>query len=69
VRAFSVEEKQLRAQVDHGATALPVILAVLDGYRVPVISATISRPSLDDVYLQYVGHSYDHSGTTVGGPR
>ena len=69
MQMLSVTDKQLRAQVDRGATALPAILVVLDNYEVPVVSATITRPSLEDVYLKYVGHSYQHSGHVSGGPR
>ncbi|MFC4910162.1 ATP-binding cassette domain-containing protein [Actinomadura gamaensis] len=69
VRTFTAAGDRFRAQVEHGATALPAILSVLEGYRVPVVSATVSRPSLDDVYLQYVGHVYDRSGLDEGEAR
>jgi len=34
------------------------VLAALDGARLAVASATVARPSLDDVYLRHTGHSY-----------
>jgi ABC-2 type transport system ATP-binding protein len=48
----------LRARVDHGATAVPAVLGVLEEQAIPVSSVTVSRPSLDDVYLRYTGRSF-----------
>ena len=48
----------LRARADHGATAVPAVLASLDDTGVTVASVTVSRPSLDDVYLRHVGRTY-----------
>jgi ABC-2 type transport system ATP-binding protein len=48
----------LRARADHGATAVPAVLASLDGTGVTVASVTVSRPSLDDVYLRHAGRTY-----------
>ncbi|MGW7683362.1 ATP-binding cassette domain-containing protein [Kribbella sp. NPDC054772] len=53
-----VEGNTLRARVDRGATAVPAVLGVLEDKAVPVIAVTMSRPSLDDVYLQYTGRSF-----------
>jgi ABC-2 type transport system ATP-binding protein len=47
----------LRARADIGSVALPQILAALDEARLKVASATVARPSLDDVYLRHTGHS------------
>jgi len=38
--------------------ALPVALAALDEAGLRVASATVSRPSLDDVYLRHTGHTF-----------
>jgi ABC-2 type transport system ATP-binding protein len=46
----------LYAQVAHGATALPALLAALDRAGVAVAQVALSRPSLDDVYLAATGH-------------
>jgi len=48
----------LRARADHGATAVPAVLASLDDTGVTVASVTVSRPSLDDVYLRHAGRTY-----------
>jgi ABC-2 type transport system ATP-binding protein len=48
----------IRGRAPVGAVALPHVLAALDGKRVRVVSATVARPSLDDVYLRHTGHSF-----------
>lgn len=55
---IAVEGRMLRARVDSGASALPVVLAALDAAGIHVATATVARPSLDDVYLRYTGHAY-----------
>jgi len=45
------------AQVRSGAEALPRILSQLEADGVPVKAATVSRPTLDDVYLFHTGHT------------
>ena len=49
----------VRARARSGASAVPAVLAVLDGGGVPVASVTVARPSLDDVYLRYAGRSFE----------
>ena len=46
------EGNTLRARVDRGATAVPAVLGALEDKAIPVTAVTVSRPSLDDVYLQ-----------------
>ncbi|WP_350279815.1 ATP-binding cassette domain-containing protein [Kribbella sp. HUAS MG21] len=53
-----VEGNTLRARVDRGATAVPAVLGVLEDKAIPVVAVTVSRPSLDDVYLQHTGRSF-----------
>ena len=47
------------ARVDHGGRALPGIISALDGAGIPVESVSVSRPSLDDVYLHYTGRDFE----------
>ena len=47
----------LRSRAASGAATLPHVLAALDEARLPVASATVARPSLDDVYLRHTGRS------------
>jgi len=58
IRELVVEGKLLRARVDHGATAVPAVLGILEDKAIPVSAVTVSRPSLDDVYLSYTGRSF-----------
>jgi ABC-2 type transport system ATP-binding protein len=50
--------RTLRARADEGAAALPLALTALDESGLRVASATVSRPSLDDVYLTHTGHTF-----------
>ncbi len=54
----SADGKALRARVENGGRAVPGILAALEERRIPVASVTVSRPSLDDVYLHYTGRDF-----------
>lgn len=58
LREVSGEGQLVRARADSGAAVLPEALAALEQAGVAVASATVSRPSLDDVYLRYAGHSF-----------
>ena len=52
------DDRQVHLRVDAGATALPGVLGALDARGLAVASATVSRPSLDDVYLRHTGRSF-----------
>ncbi len=58
LREVVIEGRSLRARVDSGASALPTVLAALDAAGAHAASATVARPSLDDVYLRYTGRAY-----------
>jgi ABC-2 type transport system ATP-binding protein len=58
VREAALDGRVLRARADAGARAVPVVLAALESAGVPVVSATVARPSLDDVYLRHAGRSF-----------
>jgi ABC-2 type transport system ATP-binding protein len=62
-----VEGNTLRARVDHGATAVPAVLGTLEDKAIPVTAVTVSRPSLDDVYLRYTGRSFREASASVEG--
>jgi len=67
LRELSSDGRTLHARVDDGASAVPAVLAALDGAGVRVAAVTVSRPSLDDVYLQHTGRSFRAAGE--GEPR
>ena len=58
IRESLVDGRALRARVDRGASAVPAVLSALDGAGIGVASVTISRPSLDDVYLRHTGRAF-----------
>jgi ABC-2 type transport system ATP-binding protein len=58
VREAVADGQHVRARVDSGARAVPVILSALEGNGIPVMSVTVARPSLDDVYLHYTGRDF-----------
>jgi ABC-2 type transport system ATP-binding protein len=60
-----VEGRLLRARADRGASAVPAVIAALDGEGIGVASVTVSRPSLDDVYLRHTGRSYSSNDQEV----
>jgi ABC-2 type transport system ATP-binding protein len=61
VREITIEARTLRARADHGASAVPAVLAALEGAGVRVASVTVARPSLDDVYLRHAGRSFEEA--------
>ncbi|HEX3805411.1 MAG TPA: ATP-binding cassette domain-containing protein [Gaiellaceae bacterium] len=54
-----IGEKTIVARAESGAVALPRVLSALEAAGIGVASATVSRPSLDDVYLHFTGRDFD----------
>jgi ABC-2 type transport system ATP-binding protein len=54
---LAVEGRVVRARVENGAVAIPALIAALEQSGLEVASATVARPTLDDVYLRYAGRS------------
>jgi len=57
VREITVADGALRLTVDHGEEALPVLLRTLDGAGITMSAISVSRPTLDDVFLTLTGRS------------
>ncbi|MCF7852520.1 MAG: ATP-binding cassette domain-containing protein [Simkaniaceae bacterium] len=57
IREVVHHEDDIRVFVDHGATALPHILKVLDHGQMPLETIMVSSPSLNDVFLKTTGTS------------
>ena len=53
------EGRVVRARTRSASGVIPSVLASLDQAGVEVDSATVSRPSLDDVYLHYAGRTFE----------
>jgi ABC-2 type transport system ATP-binding protein len=67
VHEVTADGRRLHLRVDHGAQAVPVILGALDAAGAGVHAVTVSRPSLDDVYLHHTGRDFradDEAGGT-----
>ena len=62
ISELSVDGRLLRARVDDGA-AIPSLITALERGGLRVASATVARPSLDDVYLRHAGRSFQHADT------
>jgi len=62
VHEVRVAGRRLHARVADGAGALPAVFAAVAGTGLAVASATVARPSLDDVYLRHVGHRLAATG-------
>jgi len=53
-----VEGRIIVSRVTNGARELPGILSALESAGITVASASLSRPTLDDVYLHYTGREF-----------
>ncbi|MFI5285717.1 MAG: ATP-binding cassette domain-containing protein [Candidatus Dormibacteria bacterium] len=58
LRQLTSDGRSVHARVDDGASSVPAVLAALDAAGVMVTAVTVSRPSLDDVYLSHTGRSF-----------
>jgi ABC-2 type transport system ATP-binding protein len=57
VREATAEDGFVRLYVDHGETAMPAILRLLDSAGLHLVTIGLQRPSLDDVFLRKTGRS------------
>jgi ABC-2 type transport system ATP-binding protein len=53
-----LDGKTVVARVEHGGRALPSVLSALEAAGIAVVSVSVSRPSLDDVYLHFTGRDF-----------
>jgi ABC-2 type transport system ATP-binding protein len=59
IRDVSVDGRALRARADDGGRSVPAVLQALESHGIAVASVRVARPSLDDVYLQHTGRTFD----------
>ncbi|MCD7441966.1 ATP-binding cassette domain-containing protein [Streptomyces lincolnensis] len=71
VHEVLVDGTRISVRSDDGAASVPALLAALEQAGVGVATATVARPSLDDVYLRYAGRRYSEAAgpALVGGVR
>ncbi|HKV38538.1 MAG TPA: DUF4162 domain-containing protein, partial [Blastocatellia bacterium] len=65
IREVTVAGRSIYARADHGATAVPSMLAALEAEGIRVASVKVARPSLDDVYLRYTGRRFSEADQAV----
>jgi ABC-2 type transport system ATP-binding protein len=53
------------ARTDDASAALPRVIGALGAAGVAFGAASVSGPTLDDVYLHHVGHSFGTDATTA----
>ena len=58
VESVAQDGRVLRARAADGAATVPGLLGALDAAGIRVVSVTVARPSLDDVYLRHTGRSF-----------
>jgi ABC-2 type transport system ATP-binding protein len=64
VRELEVDREGLRLYVEQGEKALPAILRTLDGAGIDLLAVSLSRPTLDDVFLEQTGRSLREEAIT-----
>lgn len=57
VREINESNAGLRICVEHGESALAQLVRLLDATQLPLNTITLSRPTLDDVFLKQTGRS------------
>jgi ABC-2 type transport system ATP-binding protein len=55
VRGLFIEGSSLTVIAEDAEVALPAIMSILKNMDVPVERVSISKPTLDDVFLKYAG--------------
>lgn len=68
-REITVTDGSLRLTVEHGEEALPVLLRTLDGAGITMSAISLSRPTLDDVFLTLTGRSLRDDSPGDAGDR
>jgi len=63
ISELTVDGRLVRARVPDGAAAIPLVITAFERGGMRVASATVARPSLDDVYLRHAGRSFQQAET------
>jgi ABC-2 type transport system ATP-binding protein len=59
---IQITGSSVQLTIKDGERTMPDLLRLLDGCNLPVQGVTLSRPSLDDVFLKYTGRSLREDG-------
>jgi ABC-2 type transport system ATP-binding protein len=65
VTDLAVDGRIVRARAADGAAAIPALITALERRGLRVASATVARPSLDDVYLRHAGRAFHRADTAI----
>lgn len=55
-----IDRRTLRLYLSGAAEAVPGVVSRLDAHGMRPVSLTLSRPTLDDVFLQVTGERYEN---------
>ena len=66
VRDSMWEGNKLHLYITNGAESVPKITELAGQYSVHILTLSLSRPSLDDVFLKYTGTSIEDTGEESG---
>ncbi len=69
ISEVAVQYHELRAQAEKGSVAIPIVLSALEAAGITVAPVTVSRPSLDDVYLLYAGREFTKADIAGAAPE
>jgi ABC-2 type transport system ATP-binding protein len=65
IHETTLEGETVHARTEKGAEAVPRVLAALGQAGIEAVAVTVTRPSLDDVFLRHTGHRYDPTASEV----
>jgi ABC-2 type transport system ATP-binding protein len=67
---IQLDREVVRLYMSHAAEAIPAVLSRLQEAALPLLSLTLTQPTLDDVFLQVTGHRLEMQGmSTVPGSK
>ncbi len=64
-----VEGQNCSAQAEEGARVIPSLIGALEAAGLPVSHVSMSRPSLDEVYLSITGKSFEKADAAAAKPE
>jgi ABC-2 type transport system ATP-binding protein len=67
IREVAVEQRRVTARAQDGAGAVPAALAALERAGIGVAAVSVTRPSLDDVYLRHTGRRFAEAALAASG--
>jgi ABC-2 type transport system ATP-binding protein len=65
VKSFDIKNSEMRVVVRDAETILPKVIEILRNNRITINRISITKPSLDDVFLKYAGIKFESGGRTA----